>query len=179
MSRAELKEETYLPEDGKELAQVYDFLVAHEESGRRPIEPRYLLAGAAAGEGVELPANVYLVLRQVVEAMRCGLAVTVVPQTQTLTTQQAADLLGVSRPTLIRLLDDGRIPFERVGSHRRLVLRNVLSYRDQRREEQYRALEATSIDVDEEEGIESVLASLREVRREVADRRRSTSRPAH
>ena len=178
MSPAELKEETYLPGDGGQLAQVYDFMVAHAGAGRGPIEPRYLLAGAAPGESVELPANVYLVLRQVVEAMRCGLAVTVAPQTQTLTTQQAADLLGISRPTLIRLLNEGRIPFERAGSHRRLLLRNVLSYRDQRREEQYRALAATSVDVDEEEDIEAVLASLREVRREVAGQRRAPG-PAH
>jgi hypothetical protein len=65
------------------------------------------------------------------------------------------------------------VPYERVGSHRRLLLRNVLAYRDQRREEQYRALEATSVDIDDEEDIDEVLASLRDARRDIAKQRRS------
>jgi len=116
---------------------------------------------------------VYRVLRQVIEAMDQGLAVTVAPQSQTMTTQQAAELLGVSRPTLIRLLETDRIPYERVGSHRRVRLRDVLAYRDQRRAEQYRALEATTVDIDDEEDVAIALASLREARRTVAERRRA------
>lgn len=60
---------------------------------------RYFLAGSSPADRVELPAEVYRVLRQVVEALRQGLAVTVAPLARTLTTQQAADLLGVSQPT--------------------------------------------------------------------------------
>jgi excisionase family DNA binding protein len=179
MGASELREETYVPEDSAELEDVYCFLVAHEGPGQGLVPARRLLAGPVGGESVELPASVYKVLRQVVTAMHEGLAVRVAPLGQTLTTQQAADLIGVSRPTLIRLLDAGRIPFERAGSHRRLLLRDVLAYREERREQQYRALEATSVDIDEEEDIEVVLASLREARHHVADQRRSSGRTGH
>lgn len=176
MSTPVLAQETYLPEDdGRELAEVFDFLQAHEGSCRGSAPLRYLLAGASPGDQVELPAEVYRILRQVVEAMRNGLAVTVVPQSLTLTTQQGADLLGVSRPTLIKLLDGGRIPFERVGMHRRIQLRDLLAYREKRREEQYAALEATAVSIDDEEDLESALANLREARRAVAERRRAGS----
>lgn len=174
MSAVELRQETYLPEpDRRGLAQAHDFLVAHGAAGKGEIAPRYLLAGSEPGDQVEIPASVYNVLRQVIEAMNQGLAVTVVPQSQTLTTQQAAELLGVSRPTLIKLLETGRIPFERVGTHRRVLLRDALAYREQRRAEQYKALEATSVDIDDGGDIREVLASLREARRQVAAQRRS------
>ncbi len=172
MSTAELRQETYLPDqDRGGLAEVHDFLVAHETAGRGRVAPRYLLAGSDPGDQVEIPASVYGVLRQVIEAMSRGLAVTVVPQAQTLTTQQAAELLGVSRPTLIRLLKTERIPFERVGTHRRVLLRDALEYRERRRAEQYKALEASSVDIDDEDDIHDVLASLRDARRQVAGRR--------
>lgn len=84
-------------------------------------------------EAVELSAEVVDILRHVVEVMRQGTAVRVVPQHTMLSTQQAADLLGVSRPTLIRILDDGEIPFFRKRRHRRLCLTDVLEYQKRQR----------------------------------------------
>ncbi|MEO3927355.1 helix-turn-helix domain-containing protein [Micromonosporaceae bacterium B7E4] len=172
MSAAVLRQETYLPEASSEVAEVYDFLKAHEEAGRGRPEPRYFLAGAVPGDQVELPSDVYRVLRQVVEALQQGLAVTVAPVTQTLTTQQAADLLGVSRPTVIKLLDQGKIPFARAGTHRRVLLRDLLAYRAQRRAEQYEALDATSVSLDDEDDLDTALQQLRTARQAIARRRR-------
>jgi excisionase family DNA binding protein len=81
-----------------------------------------------------------------------------------LTTSQAADLLGVSRPTVIKLLDEGKIPYERIGTHRRIQLRDVLYFREERREEQYRALDEMAILQDDEEDVATALARLRNIR---------------
>lgn len=167
MSTSALEQETYLPEGSSQVAEVYDFLVAHEAAGRTPPAPRFSLTGSEPGDCVELPASVYRVLRQVVEAMRAGRAVTVAPQMQTLTTQQAADLLGVSRPTVVKLINDGKLPAETPAKRRRLVrLDDVLSYRKQRRDEQYRMIFETSDD-DFEQAPSAEAERLRQVRAEV------------
>jgi excisionase family DNA binding protein len=173
MSTVPISQETYLPDSDSDVARVYDFLAAHEQAGRGTPEPRYFLAGATPGEQVELPHETYRVLRQVIEAMHRGLAVTVVPQSKTLTSQQAADLLGVSRPTMIKLLDDGKIPFDRTGTHRRILLHDLLAYRAQRRRDQYAALEAMAADLSDDEDPDTVLTQLRAARRAVAARRRN------
>lgn len=93
------------------------------------------------GTLVHLPPAVYEVLSQVITAMRAGRAITVAPLAQRLTTQEAADLLGISRPTMIKLLDDGKLPFEQPGRHRRIRLDDLLTYRDERRQGRSEALD--------------------------------------
>jgi excisionase family DNA binding protein len=85
------------------------------------------------GTRMLLPTPVSEVLYHVVLAMARGQAVTIAPHNQRLTTQEAADIVGVSRPTLVKLLDSGRIPFEQPGRHRRVLLRDVLNFQEQRR----------------------------------------------
>jgi excisionase family DNA binding protein len=166
-------EATYVPDesDKVQLGKVYDFLAAHEQAGRGEIDLRYFLSGVAVGDRVELPRHVYEVLRQVVEAMKQGLPVTVAPRSHVLTTQQTADLMRVSRPTVIKLLRSGEVPFSMAGSHRRIKLDDVLAYQRRRREEQYAALAATAMDYADEEDLETVLSDLRDARKAVARRR--------
>jgi excisionase family DNA binding protein len=103
-------------------------------------------AGATSVSGAEgpvvvLPAAVREVLVRTVDAMRAGRAIAIAPVAQRLTTQEAADLLGVSRPTLIKLLDQGEIAFERPGSHRRIRLIDVLNYQERCRKARGPALD--------------------------------------
>lgn len=94
------------------------------------------------GQAVNLPGEVLRVLSEAVRAMQQGKAITVAPVDQLLTTQEAADFLGISRPTLVKKLEDGLIEFERTtgGKHRRVRLVDVLQYRDGRRVERRKAL---------------------------------------
>ncbi len=166
-----MAERTYLPTEEPGLAEVYSFLDAHEGIHGTRVRPRCLLVGE--NDQVELPAPMYQLLLQVVESLRAGRAVTVAPHATTLTTQQAADLLGVSRPTVVRLIDAGELPAERPGNRRKVLLRDVLDYRERRRAQQYEMLAATAIDIDDEDDPVAVAAQLREVRNVVADRRRA------
>lgn len=169
-----LEQQTYLPGTPDQMAKIYSFLEAHETVTGAAPAPRYLLVGADEHDSVELPEGMYRILRQVVEAMRAGRAVTVVPQTKMLTTQQAADLLGVSRPTVVKLIEDGRLEAETPGTRRRLIrLDEALRYRKVRREEQYQAIFATSEDYDEEPNPENVEEQLHRIRSDVATKRRA------
>lgn len=173
MSTSPLAAHTYLPEDERPLGAVHDFMEALDRAGLPRPEKRCFLAGPSSGDRVELPGEVYDVLRQVVDAMRSGLAVTVAPMTQTVSTQQAAEVLGVSRPTVVKLLDEGAMPYEQVRSHRKILLKDVLDHRERRRDAQHAALDAMADDDDE--ALDTVLSRLRETRRVVAARRQITS----
>ena len=87
------------------------------------------VAGAERPEPVELPAGAVALLMDILEAMAAGRGVTIIPENAELTTVQAADVLGVSRPFLIRLLDDGKIPHRKVGKHRRVRMEDVMAYK--------------------------------------------------
>ncbi len=92
------------------------------------------------GEEVALPDAVFYVLERVAEVLARGDSVTVVPVGKELTTQQAADLLNVSRQYLVRLLDEGRVPHTKTGKHRRLRIEDVLSFKERRDAERGNAL---------------------------------------
>lgn len=84
------------------------------------------------GEEIFLPESLYQVLRQVTSLLAQGKGVTVISQDHYLTTQEVATLLNISRPYLYRLLDNGEIPFTKVGNHRRVKSEDVLNYQQKR-----------------------------------------------
>lgn len=81
------------------------------------------------GVMVELPASVFHLLQVAVHHLARGQAVTLVPVDRELTTQQAADLLNISRPYLVKLLEQGAIPYTKTGSHRRIRFTDLMNYK--------------------------------------------------
>lgn len=117
------------------VAELRDFMAKKPADARRHASLR-----SPDGQALELPTSIYKVLVAAVAAMAQGNAVSIVPVHHELTTQQAADLLNVSRPHLIKLLDAGEIPHHMTGSHRRVVFEDLMRYRDVRDAERGKAL---------------------------------------
>ena len=120
-----IESRTYLPEE--EVAGRFADIVNAASS--KEAAPRLVVGDKA----VELTPGMADVLVRVAQAMQQGLAVTVAPQNTRLTTQEAADMLGISRSTLVRMLEAGEIPFEKVRRHRRLYLSDVLEFQKRQR----------------------------------------------
>lgn len=90
---------------------------------------------------ITLPFSVIQLLQQILLQMAQGNAVTMIPINANLTTQQAADLLNVSRPFLVKLLEKGEIPFVKVGTHRRIRAADLFQYRMKSEKAKQRALD--------------------------------------
>jgi len=119
---------------------VHGISITSPESEKQRIADLYriLLRGGASvlvgssGEKCELPGHVHELLLSVLGQMQEGKTVTLVPSGQELTTQQASGILGVSRQYLVQLLEAGKMPFHRAGTHRRVDLNDLLAYKRQR-----------------------------------------------
>ena len=92
-------------------------------------------------EILSIPAPALQMFSRILYEMGQGNALTLIPIDAELTTNQAADLLNVSRPYLIRLLEAGKIPFHRVGTHRRLYFKDLRIYKQDIKEKQRHALQ--------------------------------------
>ena len=92
-------------------------------------------AGAPESSAVELPPEARTLLLRILGHMANGDAVTVVPVAAEVTAQQAAEILGVSRPFVIRLVDEGKLACRLVGTHRRIPLVDLLAFKQANRAE--------------------------------------------
>jgi len=93
------------------------------------------------GNDLILPRQALALLRDLLVEMAQGNAVTIVPTHAELTTQEAANILNVSRPHLVKLLEKDAIPFSRTGTHRRIRYQDLIAYRDQRDHDSRSALD--------------------------------------
>ena len=93
------------------------------------------------GQDLILPRQALILLRDLLADMAQGNAVAIVPLHAEMTTQQAADILNVSRPYLITLLEKGELRFTRVGTHRRIQFKDLMAYKDKIKEQSSNAMD--------------------------------------
>ena len=125
--------------DAEEIA------IARESSRRlSPFAEKSLRLKLQEEEGsveIELPAGAVKILVRLLAEMAAGNAVTIVPIHAELTTQQAADLIGVSRPFLVGEMESGAIPFRKVGTHRRVLFQDLMDYKESKDQKRLETLD--------------------------------------
>lgn len=128
------------------LPTKMDATLARETS--RSLAPRirskaplsFRVGDAPQEETLQLPAPAVKMLVRILEEMARGNAVTLIPVHAELTTQEAADMLNISRPSLIQLLDEGKMEYRKVGTHRRIRFDALMAYKRQADAERRAAL---------------------------------------
>ncbi len=99
-----------------------------------------------------IPSRALKLLSDILKAMSEGKPISIVPVATEVTTQKAAEILGCSRPHLVKLLEEGVIPFTKVGKHRRIMLNDMITYKHKMKEEQKKHL-IELMNTDEESGL--------------------------
>jgi excisionase family DNA binding protein len=134
--------ETVTPsETDTKLARESSRHLARYAARKKDLRVQVVPDKGAPEEPLVIPAAALRLLVDVLTAMAEGNAVTLIPIHAELTTQEAADLLNVSRPFLVDLLEQGKIPHRKVGTHRRVLFRDLMAYKEQSDAERRKALE--------------------------------------
>jgi len=92
------------------------------------------------GEKIKIPLRALNLLGEILKAMSEGKPISIVSLATEVTTQSAAEILGCSRPHLVKLLEAGKIEYTKVGKHRRIKFEDVIKYRNQMKKEQKKHL---------------------------------------
>lgn len=152
--------------DADDLAKVLSFLEAHEARHGTSPEPVFFLSGADEHDSVELTEQLHAILKRVVQALSHGQSISILTRDQEISTQQAAEILGLSRPTVVKLIEDGELTAHVPGAVRRkLRLADVLAYREELRARRNRFITESSSAYDEAEADE-VAGLLEQARRQ-------------
>ena len=103
-------------------------------------------------EKIKIPLSALKLLGDILKAMGQGKLISLVPIATEITTQSAAEILGCSRPHLVKLLEDGKIAFTKVGKHRRIKFDDIMAYKKQMKEQQKQHI-IDIMNLDEETGL--------------------------
>lgn len=135
--------------DQKTASESYDALAAvidqlNSEQPEIEIEE--------TSEKIKIPLSALKLLGDILKAMGQGKTISIVPLATEVTTQAAAEMLGCSRPHIVKLLEDGKIPFVKVGKHRRIKYDDIIQYKKQMKLQQKQHL-IELMNLDEETGL--------------------------
>lgn len=146
----ERDDRTVLAVDEEEVAEARAFnasLADLQQSAATELE-----IGPHGGRSVRIPAGIAGLMRTVIDGVSRGATVTIQSVPREITTTTAAKMLGVSRPTLMKMIQDGRLPAHKVGTHTRLLATDVTAFRAKQRDAQRTAFNELR-ELDEELGI--------------------------
>lgn len=135
-NRAVLPDEKEINAAAESSRQLAAFLSTKVETQR--IE---LIDESQQREVIELPTFALRLLGEILSELALGNTVKVVPIHAELTTQEGADMLNVSRPHLVKLLDEGVLPHTKTGRHRRIKFNDLMAYKEQRDQASYAAMD--------------------------------------
>lgn len=130
------------------IAQASEQLLVRYAKSDKPLKLH--IVDGPSDQPLELPAGALALLVEILGAMAAGHGVTIIPEGAELTTVQAAEILNVSRPYLIKLLDEKRIPYRKVGKHRRILKVDLLAYKARDDEERQAILDELAREAQEQ-----------------------------
>jgi excisionase family DNA binding protein len=146
---ATVLDQPFIPSEGeaKEARQTLEQLQADSSDS-------HYIMGAQSGRRAAIPESVFKLVLGLLGEISKGNAVMVMPMQAELTTIEAADFLNVSRPHLIKLLEQGEISFRMVGKHRRVLFEDLLKYKEQSRRQRLKSIAEMTAEDDQMFGME-------------------------